>query len=191
MRRTFKIVFIFIASACLAASSPVSICSQSKTVGTDGIACVGNVMQPPPGLVETENPALLAEARGASGEGKLCAGKVFRVTHPLTVYRVWDGAKSYTEFGRWWSFSPPQGPRESYREENEICPTWSALDRLSACMLKVGALIVIGPGQSAKCDGTSYGKSAENQVYVPNDSKNGKVYVENCISSEKWPNTSP
>lgn len=191
MRRTFRIALIFIASGCLAACSAVPIYSQSKTVGTDGIACVGNVMQTPPGLVETENAALLAEARGASGEGKLCAGKVFRVTHPLTVYRVWDGAKSYTEYGRWWSFSPPQGPRESYREANEICASWSALDRLSACMLKAGALIVIGPGQSASCGSTSYAKSAVNQVYVPNDSKNGQLYVENCIPSEKWPNTSP
>jgi hypothetical protein len=156
----------------------------------DGIACVGSVMEPPPGLVEIDNLTLLAEARGVSGEGKLCAGKVYRVTHPLTIYRVWDGAGNNSAYGRWWSFAPPQGPRESYREANGICASWSALDRLSACLLKMGTLVVIGPGQSADCNGTGYAKSGVNQVYVPNDAKNGQYYIENCVSSDKWPNTS-
>ncbi|MBZ5538196.1 MAG: hypothetical protein LAO31_19760 [Acidobacteriia bacterium] len=191
MTRRFRPVFVFIALGCLTACAAVSHHPQSKPVGVDGIACVGDVMQPPPGLVEIENAELLAEARGPSGEGKLCAGRVFRVTHPLTVYRVWDNSKGYSEYGRWWSFSPPQGPRESYREANEVCTSWSPLDRLSACMLKIGALIVIGPGQSATCSGTSYGKSPVNQVYVPNDLKNGQLYVENCIATGKWPINSP
>jgi len=145
-------------------------------------------MEPPPGLVEAKDEALLAKTLGASGEGKLCAGKVFKVTYPLTVYRVWDNSKSYTAFGSWWSLSPPQGPRDAYREANDICPSWSALDRMSVCTLKIGAIIVIGPGQSADCGGTTYAKSAVNQVYMQNDAKNSQIFVENCINSDKWPN---
>lgn len=170
------------------ATTSTSSSATGNLEGPDGIACVGAVMEPPPGLDGIEDPALLKEALGASGKGKLCAGKVFRVTHPLTVYRVWDNSNSNSVYGRWWSFSPPQGPRDAYREANGICPSWSALDRLSACMLKVGARIVVGPGQSADCGGSTYAKSAVNQVYLPNDSKNGYYYVDNCISSDKWPN---
>jgi hypothetical protein len=54
-------------------------------------------------------------------------------------------------------------------------------------MLKTGALIVIGPGQSAACDdGKHYAKSTVNQIYLAK----GKDDVENCSNSEKWPNTS-
>ena len=182
MRKSLVIAFISIASWCLAACSTIPVGSTE--------ACVGDVMEPPPGLVETVNTALLAESLGAAGEGKLCAGKVFKVTYPFSVYRVWDSANTSSAYGRWWSFSPPQGPRESYREANEICTSWSALDRLSVCTLKIGAFIVIGPGQSAKCTDASYAKSAVNQVYVQNDAKNKQYDVENCISSDKWPSAS-
>lgn len=177
------LVFVSCFSGCTASTGPQS----GKALGSDGIACFGSVMEVPPGLDEMKNQALLDEAIGASGQGKLCTGKVFRVTHPLTVYRVWDGSNSNSVYGRWWSFSPPQGPRNAYREANEICAGWSALDRSAACILKVGTMIVVGPGQSADCAGTGYGKSPVNQIYVPNDGKAGRIYVEDCISSDSWP----
>jgi hypothetical protein len=181
------IVVAAVVSMFLASCNGVSTHIKSDVIGKDGIACAGAIMEPPPGLEEVKNEALLAGSLGASGEGKLCSGKVFKVTYPLTVYRVWDNSKSYTAYGSWWSFSPPQGPRDSYREENDICPSWSALDRMSACTLKIGALIVIGPGQSADCTGTSYPKSSVNQVFMPNNSRNGQIFVDNCINSEHWP----
>ena len=188
MPKSFMIVVAALVSMLLASCSGIATHLKSTAIGKDGIACVGDVMEPPPGLVEAQDDALLAKTLGASGKGNLCTGKVFKVTYPLTVYRVWDNSKSYTVYGSWWSFSPPQGPRDAYREANDICPEWSALDRMSACTLKIGALIVIGPGQSAACAGTGYAKSKINQVYVPNDSKIGQIFVENCINSDKWPN---
>ncbi len=155
--------------------------------GIDGIPCIGQIDKPPSGLVETRDPALLDKALGASGKGMLCAGKVYRAKEPVTVFRVWDSSKAYTLYGGRWSFRLPQGPRDSYRKENDICPEWSALDRMSACTLKPGAEIVVGPGQSADCAHEKLQKSATNQVYIPNDSRQGKLFVEDCTPGAPWP----
>lgn len=153
-----------------------------------GGSCVGEVAAPPEELAQVEDADLLQEAIGAEHEGKLCMGRVFIVREPVTVYRVWNRAQAYTLYGRWWSFSPPQGPREAYRETNCICPSWSHLDRVSSCSLKVGAKVVVGPGQSARCDnGEIYPQSATNQVYIPNDSRNDLLWVEDCTEGEAWP----
>lgn len=135
-----------------------------------------------------DDAVLLQEALGKSGEGKLCAGRVLEAMQSVTVYRVWNSAKDYTEFGRWWSFSKPTGPVEKYRADNAICPEWSDLNQLTACSLKVGARYVVGPGQSAQCMMMLYDRSAINQVYIPNDTRVSKVYVENCVRMGAWPN---
>ena len=155
--------------------------------GVDGVACVGSVQSPPVGAVESSDPALLQKSLGASGEGKLCEGKVFMADKSITVYRVWNSEKRYTQYGSWWSFDLPRGPKLAYREENGICPSWSALDRMSSCTIKVGAKFVVGPGQSASCKQVTYEKSAVNQVYIPNDTRVGQVYVENCTDGVAWP----
>lgn len=151
--------------------------------------CIGQVNQPPSGLVEIEDSQLLAEAIGQVGTGKLCTGKVYQVQEPVTVYRVWNQAKAYSAYGSWWSLSEPQGPRAKYRRENDICPSWSSLDMVSACRLKVGAKVVIGPGQSVRCEQASvtYPQSAINQMFVPNDSRNDVLWVENCDAAQSWP----
>jgi len=131
--------------------------------------------------------ALLKKSLGARTEGKLCTGKVFLAEKPVTVYRVWNSDKNYTIYGSWWSFDSPQGPKIQYRKDNGICPSWSTLDRLSSCTIKVGAKIVVGPGQSAKCAESTYAKSAVNQVFIPNDSRNDVLFVENCTAGVDWP----
>jgi len=161
--------------------------SEIKHQGIDGIACVGSIMAPPAGMLEANDQKLLRQALGASGEGKLCAGKVFVAEKPVTVYRVWNSDKTYTAYGRWWSFSLPVGPKAKYRRDNDICPSWSSLDRMSACTLKVGTKIVVGPGQSAKCKKMTYAKSPTNQVFVPNDSRKHRILVENCSADAAWP----
>lgn len=150
--------------------------------------CVGTVAAVPGGLRPIDDDALLQAAAGAPGMGKLCSGKVFVAEQPVTVYRVWDRAKAYTAYGSWWSFSQPQGPRERYRREEDICPEWSPLDVMSSCTLKIGTRIVVGPGQSVNCaNQLNFPPSAENQVYIPNDSRNNKIYVENCTAGADWP----
>lgn len=155
--------------------------------GIDGIACVGYVENPPAALKSTQDEELLNESLGATDQGRLCQGDVFLVTEPVKVYRVWDSSKPYSIYGSWWSLDKPVGSREQYRKDNDICPLWSSLDKMSSCNLKVGSKIVIGTGQSAKCKDFTYPKSATNQVYVPNDSRNDILYVENCSPGSTWP----
>jgi hypothetical protein len=149
--------------------------------------CVGTVAAPPPGLDRIEDPELLKDAVGEEGAGKLCEGEVFLVSSSVTVYRVWNSEAGYTLYGRWWSFELPRGPREAYREANDICEEWSPLDVMSSCTLKVGARIVMGPGQSVQCENGRYPKSAVNQVYIPNDSRNDVLFVEDCTPGAPWP----
>ena len=165
----------------------VTTVSDHKQLGIDRIACVGEIEAPPEGLIESNDKELLLKAMGASGEGKLCTGKVFLAEQPVTVYRVWNSSKSYTVYGGWWSFEQPSGPKQEYREDNGICPSWSTLDRMTSCTIKVGAEIVVGPGQSAKCEKFTYPKSAVNQVFIPNDSRNDVIFVENCTKGVFWP----
>ena len=149
--------------------------------------CVGEVINPPAGLVAAQDDALLASAIGAPGKGALCKGKVFVAEKPVTVYRVWDASKSFTLYGRWWSFDLPKGPRDAYQVANDICPEWSPLNKMSSCTIKVGTKVVVGPGQSAQCTDRLLPASAVNQVYIPNDSRNNVLFVENCTEGTPWP----
>ena len=182
-----KHIAVFLLLYCLVGCAGVGTVSDHALVGVDGIVCAGQIEMPPVGLVEAEDTDLLTKSLGASGEGKLCAGRVFVAKQPVMVYRVWNSEKSYTVYGGWWSFNQPMGPKKRYREDNEICPSWSALDRMTSCTIKVGTKIVVGPGQSAQCEAFTYAKSAVNQVYVPNDSRNAVVLVENCTEGVVWP----
>lgn len=180
--------------AVLALGGCTSWAPQAPTASAPGSTqtqCVGQI-QPPYGLTVISDPALLAKTVQPPGKGGLCMGEVYQVTQPLTVYRVWDSSKPWSQFGKWWSFAPPAGPRDAYRVQNEICPTWSKLDQVTQCRLKVGSEIVIGPGQSAQCDppdtGISYPPSAEIQVFVPNDNSDpSKEFVSNCVAATAWP----
>ncbi len=160
---------------------------QPEVSPLDGVACVGGVEKVPEGLKLVDDAALLNEALGKTGEGKLCAGRVYEATAQVAVYRVWNQAKSYTEFGKWWSLSMPSGTVASYREENAICPEWSELNQLTRCTVKLGSRVVIGPGQSASCMAMVYEKSPVNQVYMANDTRVGKLYVEGCMQLGMWP----
>ena len=179
--RRGPIVLVF---ALLAACAPLAQ-RDAPLAQADG--CVGHVITPPAGLVEVQDQALLTEALGKPAEGKLCTGKVFVATQPVTVYLVYDAAKSYTLYGRWWALSSPHGPREQYQLDNDICPEWSPLDMASSCTVKPGTKIAIGPGQSAQCAKDLLPASATNQVYIPNDSRNNVLFVENCTTGRAWP----
>lgn len=158
----------------------------------DGIACVGSIAAPPPGARPVDDSpaagAVLQKSLGATDAGSLCTGQVFEAAAPIKVYRVWNSEKEYTQMGGWWSFDAPSGTREQYREQNAVCEEWSKLDRLIVCEIKVGALFVVGPGQSATCKvGPSYPKSATNQVFIPNDGRKGEIFVERCEQLGDWP----
>lgn len=181
-------------AACAPPAPPATPATPTPTVvtpppTTPPTACPGTV-ETHDGLRESSDEALLKQALGDPGKGSLCTGKVFEVTKPVTVYRVWNKAKAYTQLGRWWSFSTPKGPVSAYRAANAICPEWSDLDVVSECKLKPGVKIVVGPGQSATCEKGGFPASATNQVFVPNDTRdpaNQKVLVDACTPGAAWP----
>ncbi len=156
--------------------------------GIDGVACVGEAAAGGPGLIESSNPALIARAAAATGAGGVCAAKVFSVSAPVVVYRVFDAAHPRSKFGSWWSLARPSGPRDDYRATYAICPEWSALDRVVACELRPGSQVVIGTTQSAVCaDGSAFAKTAANQVFIANDGRAGIVHVGACSEDAEWP----
>lgn len=179
-----KVIHYGVSALIVAVLSPWALADDGQ--------CAGTVQPPPPGFTEVNDPDLLAKAIGAPEQGKLCTGKVYQLDSQadklVVVYRVWDASRPYTSVGSWWSFDSPQGPRDAYRAQNEICPDWSALNKVSMCTIKPGSKIVVGPGQSAKCSADlTYPTSPANQVFIPNDTRNNMVYVENCTEGEDWP----
>lgn len=187
----YTICFTLLLSACSQLphlSTDKAAVAAVATVGIDGIACVGSLLPPPPGLTPVQDAALLQQALGATGAGKICAGQVFQVQQPIQLYRVWDSSKSYTKLGQWWSATFPQGPKAAYQRANAICPAWSALDQHVSCHLKPGSLVVIGNTQSADCgaDGV-WQKNANQQWFVANDGRSQRYLVENCQDLGVWP----
>jgi hypothetical protein len=75
------------------------------------------------------------------------------------------------------------------RSSAEVPACLGAIDPMPSCTVEVGARIVVGPGQSAACDGgTAYAQSAAvNQVFIANDSRKDQVFVEDCTDGEPWP----
>jgi hypothetical protein len=181
---TLKLTIILSLISCDALHQQPTLPGTSPT---EIASCVGEVAPALPGLEAVSDPALLAQAVKPDGDGGLCIGQVYQVTEPVTVYRVWNKDKDYTKYGRWWSFNKPTGSRDEYRKANDICPSWSELNQVSHCKLKVGSHIVVGPGQSAQCKAMKLPKSPVNQVFVPNDSRNKQLFVEDCSDGEPWP----
>ncbi|MFO0759708.1 MAG: hypothetical protein U0359_24680 [Byssovorax sp.] len=173
-----------------ATAAPTAVPSATAAVNAPPAAACPGKVDAPEGLAEVSDPDLLKMALGDPGKGGLCTGKVFEVVKPVSVFRVWNQAKVQTALGRWWSFGKPKGPVDAYRRDNAICPEWSDLNFYNECHLKVGAHIVVGPGQSAECKSTTYAASSTNQVFVNNDTRDKdhpKLLVEECTSGSVWP----
>ena len=182
-RRLFSVLLIFTLAAC----SQLPRTETATLLGMDGVPCVGEVENPPGAALETSDPALLKQAMGASEKGGVCAAKVFQIEKSVRVYRVWDSSKSYTQLGRWWALTKPVGPKDTYRKDYAICPSWSALDHLVACDIKPGTAIAMGPTQSAACEDGIYPKTGLNQVFIPNNAAVKQIFVENCRDEGVWP----
>ncbi len=187
----YTLCFTVLLSACSQlprSSTDKAAVAAATSVGIDGIACVGPLPKALAGLTPVQDTALLQQALGATGAGKICAGQVYQVKQPIRLYRVWDGSKSYTKLGQWWSAELPQGPKAAYQRANAICPAWSALDQHVSCQLKPGSLVVIGNTQSADCaaDGVLE-KNGTQQWFVANDGRNNQYLVDNCQDLGVWP----
>jgi hypothetical protein len=162
--------------------------AAENNIGIDGEVCASQAQEIPRGLVKSDNPDLLKQSLGKSDAGKLCSGQVYKATGEVTVYRLSNSEELYTINGNWWALTPPTGSKEAYQRDNDICPEWSPLDRMRNCTLKVGSEVVIGSGQSVQCENTHMPKSSSLQMYIPNDSRNGVLWVENCNDLPPWVN---
>ncbi len=172
----------------LSGCANLAVVSGSTNHGVDGIPCVGTVGNSVDGLTESTNPSLLGKAQMPSGKGGVCSAKVFTVTAPVVLYRVFDAGKPYTKFGGWWSLKRPGSSKADYRADNAICPDWSNLDRVTQCEIRPGSQVVLGTTQSATCaDGSLYAKTAVIQVFVPNDGRAGIIHVGACADDASWP----
>lgn len=162
--------------------------AAAPPVGIDGQACAGRAPQAVPGLSPSSQPVLQRQVQLPSGKGGVCDAQVFSVSEqPIKLYRVFDASKPYTKFGGWWSLERPSGSRDSYRAANAICPEWSPLDRLAVCEVHPGTQLVIGSTQSAGCaDGSTFPKTAAQQVFVPNNGRIGIVHVGACTEEAIW-----
>ena len=89
------------------------------------------------------------------GEGGICAGKIYKVTGALHVYRVTSESSFPKAFGGWWSgrkADEAYATKKAWRFRNEVCTPWNpAADHHFSCKVKKGALIAIGSGQSVDC----------------------------------------
>jgi hypothetical protein len=180
--RRLTLVSALILAAC--AEMPSGI--EPGEVGIDGVPCIG-IVRGEPGLNEGMNDALLARTQGKSGKGGVCAAKVFSVTSPVTLYRVFDAGNPHSRLGSWWTLAAPSGSREEYRAQNAIGTEWSKLDRLVSCEVRPGSEVVLGTTQSAICaDGSTYGKTGAIQVFVANDARIGILHVGACRENEIW-----
>ena len=156
--------------------------------GVDGIACAGTIANAVPGLTEAPNTPLIAMSQRPSGGGYLCAAKSYMVTQPVRLYRLIDSTQPYSKLGGFWSFERPAGSRDDYRAQFAICKQWSQLDRLIACDVRPGSMVVVGTTQSADCgNGFSFPKTGANQVFVPNDGLAGIVHTGGCVDQGAWP----
>lgn len=180
-------ILVFLASVILSACTTLSFEPSRIVLGPDQIACVGVAPDSIGGFSKIKDDALMAKALGESGKGGVCSAGVFVATEPSVVYRVYDGEKGASYYGKWWSFERPSGAREAYRAQFGICEEWSGLDRLIACEVKVGSEVVVGTTQSVSCKSTNYPKTDYIQVFIPNDRANDYLAVENCTEVGEWP----
>lgn len=168
--------------------------SNGKTIDCDGVIdSHPEVLEIVTDTLDTTNTNLIKRLVLPKDNGGLCMGSIFKVKKPIVVYRVWNSSDTSSLKGRWWTFDKPIGTLEDFRKDYGVCCQWGPKDTLSACTLKVGSKIVVGPGQSVDCthaenrggDGcndTRYEISAKNQVYIHDPVNN----VENCNGVD-WP----
>ncbi|AOT10406.1 hypothetical protein [Pseudoalteromonas luteoviolacea] len=143
-----------------------SLTSESSALETANNDCIGKVEQHT-GLVPLQDEKLPSGVVMPQQLGGLCKGQVFVTTQEITIWRAWNSEYRGSKLGKWWTFDKPRGSISQYRRDNVICPSYSPLDMLVSCKIKVGTHVVVGPGQSAKCsDYFSYPASPTNQIYL-------------------------
>lgn len=98
--------------------------------------------------------AVLSGAIKPAGDGGISNGIVIKTTADIPVYRLWSGPSKKDQngntnrLGAWWSYDELRGDVTTYRRNYEICNGWNDLQWAVTCVLKLGSVVTIGPGQS-------------------------------------------
>lgn len=91
------------------------------------------------------------KATPGPGAGGVYNTKVFKLSKPLTVYRVYSKQDAATaRMGTWWSHTNPAGSSlAAYRKNYAICHAWNTqMDTMVTCTLDAGTILAIGPGEA-------------------------------------------
>ncbi|KZN52994.1 hypothetical protein [Pseudoalteromonas luteoviolacea] len=162
-----------------------SVTGESNALETVNSDCIGKVEQHT-GLVPLPAEKLPSGVVMPQQQGGLCKGQVFVTTQEITIWRAWNSEYTGSKLGKWWTFDKPRGSISQYRRDNVICPSYSPLDMLVSCKVKVGTQVVVGPGQSAKCsDYFSYPASKTNQIYLA-DAENTTLVCQSYDGRFSW-----
>lgn len=148
-----------------AASDVIKAGAMASLPATSGLGYDG---PSPEFFAPVDDDALLRLAIRGPGQGYLSDGAVWRVKKAVLVYRLYDGVRA-DKFGRSWTLEEPTNHLMEYRNTYAICPAWNTFRYEVVCTLKVGARVVIGPTQSAKCeeDRMFFPATPAQQVFIP------------------------
>lgn len=106
-----------------------------------------------------------------TGGLKRATAKIYKVKVPFQIFRLYKNDKY--EPGPWWLFKKPPDDQsiDDFRKQYNICGSWSPLAKLSEATLRKNAIIVVGEGAAATCDGDdenyTYPESSILQIFVP------------------------
>ncbi|MBQ4875719.1 hypothetical protein J8M21_00705 [Pseudoalteromonas luteoviolacea] len=162
-----------------------SLMSEPNALESAKNDCIGTIEQHA-GLALLPGEKLPSGVVMPQKQGGLCKGQVFVTIQEITIWRAWNSEYSGSRLGKWWTFDKPRGSISQYRRDNVICPSYSPLDMLVSCKVKVGTQVVVGPGQSAKCsDYFSYPASKTNQIYLA-DAENTTLVCQSYDGRFSW-----
>jgi len=123
-------------------------------------------------------------------KGGLRWGQSYEVLEDgIEIYRLWNSTNPNSKIGNWWSFVKPDKDESvsEFRKKYVVCPEWSPLDRMITGTLRKGSIIVLGPGQSGKCNPfLTYEESLTQQVYVLNPTEAVNISSDTYYSSFGW-----
>ena len=172
----FNILMVFGLVGCATQTNDSPQTSREPAEPGSAFQCAGEVAAPAllaTRLTEIEAPELVAQSVKGPEQGDLCQAKAYRVNRSFEVFRGWNSNNPGSELGKWWAFTMPAGRISEYREDFAICPSWSPLDMMTRCTLKEGAKVVLGTGQSARCNPyLTYPASGEVQIYLDDGEHN-------------------
>lgn len=119
-------------------------------------------------LIPAETDIAKEAVYGTDKGGLQGCASTYTTKKDMKVWRAYNSENPYSKSGKWWTAHDIEGSISGYRQKYEICPSYSPLDRMEECSLPAGSTIVVGSGQSAKCNEYfKFASDKELQIYMP------------------------